>query len=98
MLQVADTVIEELLDTEHPVVMKYKNGETIAVVNVDGVVGVGVAKCNPIDHYNKEIGTHIALARAVKMVITKYEQTWVERAKTKQEVATQRARKRKEPV
>jgi hypothetical protein len=84
-------------DKQAPIVVMVEGTTITAALNVNGVIGIGVARCNPIDHYNKKIGVHIAIARAIREIVDKYENVWVMRAKTKEEVAAQRAAKRRVP-
>jgi len=85
-----------MLSSDHgETIITYADKLTLATVRVDNVVGTGISRCNPTDHYNKEIGEHIAVARALKSIVESYEQLWMNRAKTKDEVVAQRAAKKK---
>lgn len=77
-----------------PTVALITSGETIAVMEVGGRIGVGTARCNPIDQFNEEVGVRIALIRALKNIVEQHEELWVSRSKTKVEVAEQRAAKK----
>lgn len=79
-----------------PVAVDFRDdGTTVVAIGVGEVVGVGVARCNPIDERNNEIGYNIAASRALRDVIDKFERSWTERAHTKEEVAAKRALKRR---
>ena len=73
----------------------FRDNHTSAEVNFNGLIGKGIARCNPVDSYNMEIGENIATARALQDLGESLESLWIKRAKTKEEVITSRMAKRK---
>lgn len=85
------------LDEEksHPLVLNFDGeGTTIAVIKIDDLVGKGVSRCNPNDHYNEEIGIRLATVRSLIDICSQIEKIWTDRTRTKAELAAQRAAKK----
>lgn len=58
---------------------------TVAIVDVNGTTGIGLAVCMEGDKYSEEVGIGIATGRALRMAATTIEETWVARSTTKKE-------------
>lgn len=87
------------LKEELPLVVVYDgHGTTTVSISIGKHIGVGIARCQAKDHFNADIGLHIAAARALEDIVRGVEKDWVSRAKTKDEVLAQRASKRKTVV
>jgi len=76
---------------------KHQNDKTtVAIVSWRGtqpLTGIGVAKLQPGDHYNQQIGEQIALGRALMDLGLKEQNRWILRSRTEAEVQTQRSKK-----
>lgn len=58
---------------------------TFAAVDINGVIGIGVAACMESDKFSRDVGSGIALARAIKYIADLQEKAWKGRAVTKEE-------------
>jgi len=86
-LSVSELQFEKIKYEGIQAAVAYQGKLTIAAIDVDGHIGIGIAACMPSDKYSKEIGVGIATARAIKFLSEQLERTWVERAVTKKEWA-----------
>lgn len=76
----------DLVGTDVDIHFDGKN--TVAVItSIDGDQFVGVARCNSVDQFSKEIGATIAYARATAKVAEYAERIAISRATTKAEYA-----------
>lgn len=56
---------------------------TIAVVKINATEGIGIAICLPADKYSRDIGSGIAMARAIRNIGDIMEEVWISRSKPK---------------
>ena len=76
------------------IVFKYSGTATKAIVVYKGITGIGISKLLPGDKFSKEIGEQIALGRAFIDVGIRYQNKWIQRSVTEEQVTQQREQKK----
>lgn len=77
--------VEGLVFKDVAATVGFLDKTTVAVVNVNGVQGIGLAICLPADKYSKDIGTGIAVARAIRHAVDHMEEVWLSRSVSKKD-------------
>jgi len=77
--------VEEIVFNDVGATVGYLGSSTVAVVKVNGTQGIGLAVCLPSDKYSKDIGTGIAVARAIRHAVDYQEEIWVKRSVSKRQ-------------
>jgi hypothetical protein len=65
-----------------PVTVAFWDRVTMAIANINGTEGVGLALCMKGDKYSRDIGAGIAAARAIRNIADTMEEAWMERSIT----------------
>jgi hypothetical protein len=77
--------VEALVIKGVDITVGFAGDTTIAVANLNGTQGIGMAVCMEGDKYSEAIGTGLAAGRAIKHIGEQMERVWNSRAITKEE-------------
>ena len=83
----------ELYDLAPIVRFRYQGTTTKAIAEYRGLIGTGTARLLSGDRYNREVGEGIAEGRALINLGIKYQNQWILRSRTEEEVRAQRGNK-----